>query len=273
MPTYDDIVETVVELFRKAETELGEDVISAIRRAYEEEENEIARMNLEAILKNIEIAKERKIPICQDTGLPIVFIELGRELSLDFNLKKAIVEGVRKATSEIPLRPNAVHPITRENSGDNTGLYMPQINVDIVEGDEIKITVMPKGAGSENCSMLRMMLPSEVDEIKRFVVEVIKNAGGKPCPPVFVGVGIGSTFDGCAKLAKKALLRDVREMNEFELELLEAINKLGIGPMGLGGKTTALAVLVEYGHCHTASLPVAVNVQCWANRRASAVLR
>ncbi len=273
MPTYEDVVDTVVELFRRAETELSDDVIKAIRKAYEEEEDEIARMNLKAILRNVEVAKERGIPMCQDTGLPIVFVELGRELCLDFNLVDAIREGVVRATDEIPLRPNAVHPITRENSGNNLGINMPQVSVEVVEGDRLKITVMPKGAGSENCSALKMMLPSDVDKIKRFVVEVVKNAGGKPCPPIFVGVGIGSTFDGCAKLAKKALLRNVNEMDEFELEILNAINRLGIGAMGLGGKITALAVLVEYGHCHTASLPVAVNVQCWANRRASAVLR
>lgn len=270
---YDEVVDTVVELFRRAVTELGEDVLEVLRKAYEREDDEVARMNLEAILRNVEVARRRGIPICQDTGLPVVFVEIGREFELDFDIGKAIVEGVRKATREIPLRPNAVHPITRENSGDNVGLNMPVIYYDIVDGDELKLTVMPKGAGSENCSELRMMLPSDVKKIRRFIVEVVKNAGGKPCPPVFVGVGIGSTFDGCAKLAKKALLRDVRKMNEFELELLEDINELGIGPMGLGGKTTALAVLIEYGHCHTASLPVAVNVQCWANRRASAVLR
>ncbi len=273
MPTYEDVVETVVDLFRKAETELSDDVIMALRRAYEEEENEIAKINLKNILKNVEIAKEKRIPMCQDTGLPIVFVELGRELCLDFDLKEAIVEGVRKATRKVPLRPNAVHPITRENSGDNVGIRMPIVDVEVVEGDRLKLTVMPKGAGSENCSALRMMLPGEVDKIKRFVVEVVKKAGGKPCPPIFVGVGIGSTFDGCAKLAKKALLRNVNEMNELELEILDAINELGIGPMGLGGKVTALAVLIECGHCHTASLPVAVNVQCWANRRASMVLR
>ncbi len=273
MPTYEDVVETVVELFRKAETELSDDVLKALRRAYDEEENEIAKMNLEAILKNVEIAREKKIPMCQDTGLPIVFVEMGRELCLDFNLREAIVEGVRLATRKIPLRPNAVHPLTRENSGDNVGINIPIVDVEIVEGDRLKLTVMPKGAGSENCSALRMMLPRDVDRVKRFVVEVVKKAGGKPCPPIFVGVGIGSTFDGCAKLAKKALLRDVNDMNELELEILGAINELGIGPMGLGGKVTALAVLIEVGHCHTASLPVAVNVQCWANRRASAVLR
>jgi len=273
MPSHGKVVKTVVELFRKAETELSDDVLQALRRAYEEEDNEIAKMNLKAILENVEIAKKLRIPMCQDTGLPIIFVELGRELSLDFDLKKAIVEGVIKATQEVPLRPNAVHPITRKNPGNNVGMHIPQINIDIVEGDELKITVMPKGAGSENCSALKMLLPSEVNKIKRFIVDVVKNAGGKPCPPIFVGVGIGSTFDGAAKLAKKALLRNVNEMNDFELEILDAINKLGIGPMGLGGKTTALAVLIEMGYCHTASLPIAVNIQCWANRRASAVLR
>ncbi len=270
---YEDVVKTVVDLFKRAHTELPEDVVEALKRAYNEEESEIAKSNIDAILKNVEAAKSLGVPICQDTGLPIVFIEIGRELKLDFDLKKAVIEGVRIATREVPLRPNAVHPLTRENPGDNVGLNMPMINVDIVDGDEMKITVMPKGAGSENCSALKMMLPTEVDKIKRFVVETVKEAGGKPCPPIVVGVGIGSTFDGAAKLAKKALLRNVLKMNDYERDILNAINSLGIGPMGLGGKTTALAVLVEIGYCHTASLPVAVNIQCWANRRASAVLR
>jgi fumarate hydratase subunit alpha len=270
---YDDVVNTVIDLFRRAETELGDDVLTALKTAYENEDNEIAKMNLRNILDNVEYAKKMGIPMCQDTGLPIVFVDLGRELSLDFDLKSAIVEGVMKATDQIPLRPNAVDPFTRKNPGNNVGLGMPQINVEIVEGDELKIAVMPKGAGSENCSALRMMLPHEVDRIKDFVVEVVKRAMGKPCPPVFVGVGIGSTFDGSAKLSKKALLRDVTKMDEFELEILEAVNDLGIGPMGLGGKHTALAVLVEKAYCHTASLPVAVNIQCWANRRAFAVLK
>ncbi len=270
---YEDVVETVVELFRKAETELSEDVLRALRYAYENEESEIAKMNLKNILENVEYAKAKSIPICQDTGLPIVFVEIGRELCLDFDLKSAIIEGVKRATKEVPLRPNAVHPITRKNPGDNVGDYMPYISIDVVEGDELKIAVMPKGAGSENCSALKMMLPHDVDKIKGFVVEVVKNAMGKPCPPIFIGLGIGSTFDGCAKLAKKALLRDVTKMNDFELEILEAVNDLGIGAMGMGGKFTALAVLSEIGYCHTASLPVAVNIQCWANRRAFAVLR
>ncbi|WP_457548789.1 fumarate hydratase [Archaeoglobus sp.] len=270
---YEDVVETVVELFRKAETELSEDVLKAIKYAYENEESEIARMNLKNIIENVEYAKSRKVPMCQDTGLPIVFVELGRELCLDFDLKSAIVEGVKKATAEIPLRPNAVHPITRENPGNNVGVHMPIVDIDLAEGDELKIAVLPKGAGSENCSALKMMLPHDVDRIKMFVVDVVKNAMGKPCPPIFIGLGIGSTFDGAAKLAKKALLRDVTKMNDFEIEILEAVNELGIGAMGMGGKFTALAVLSEIGYCHTASLPVAVNIQCWANRRAFAVLR
>jgi fumarate hydratase subunit alpha len=269
---YHDVVKAVVEVIRKAETQLDDDVILAIRRAYEDEENEIAKRNLRAILENIEMAEKEGIPMCQDTGLPVFFVEIGRELQLDFDLKKAIADGVIKATSDVPLRPNTVHPLTRQNPGNNTGMHLPLINMDVVEGDCLRLTVMPKGAGSENVSALRMLLPNQANQIPRFVAEVVKNAS-TACPPVFVGVGIGTTFDWAAKLAKKALLRDVTKMSEYERNILEKINSLGIGPMGLGGKTTALAVLVEIGHCHTASLPVAVNVQCWANRRASAILR
>jgi fumarate hydratase subunit alpha len=152
-------------------------------------------------------------------------------------------------------------------------MHLPQLNIDIVDGDALKLTVMPKGAGSENASSLKMLLPDEASRIPDIIAEVVKDAGGKPCPPIFIGVGIGSTFDGAAKLSKKALLRNVTKMSSFERNILEFVNALGIGPMGMGGKTTALAVLVEFGHCHTASLPLAINIQCWANRRASAVLR
>lgn len=273
MVSYGKVVSTTVELLRKAETKLDEDVISAIRTAYENEDNEIARINLKNILKNLEIAERKNVPMCQDTGLPVFFVEIGRKVNLSFDLSNAIKEGVKIATEEIPLRPSTVHPLTRENSGDNTGIHMPVIDFEIVEGDSLKLTVIPKGAGSENVSILKMLLPEEVSKIPGIITEAVENAGGKPCPPVFVGVGIGSTFDGAAKLAKKALLRNVNGMNEFERKILERINSLNIGPMGLGGKTTALAVLVEIAHCHTASLPLAVNIQCWANRRATAVLR
>lgn len=267
----EDVVEVVKQLIVKAHTEIPEDVEKALRRAYESEDSEIARRNLEIILENLEIAKRKKVPICQDTGLPIFFVEIGRELELDFDIRKAISVAVREMTPKI-LRPNAVHPMTRKNSGDNTGIGVPIVNCDLVDGDRLRIVYFPKGAGSENVSTLKMLLPTEVGKIKRFVVEVVANAMGLPCPPLVVGLGIGGSFDLSAKLAKKALLRRLDSMNEFELEILDAINDLGIGPMGLGGKTTALAVLSEIAHCHTASLPVAVNVQCWANRRAEVVL-
>ncbi|MCS7130528.1 MAG: fumarate hydratase [Archaeoglobaceae archaeon] len=268
---YEELVNAVSEIILKAQTELPLDVVNALKRAYEVEESEIARKNLEVILQNIEIAKNSKLPICQDTGIPFFFVEIGRELELDFDIKKAIVEAVRRQTPAI-LRPNAVHPLTRKNSGDNTGIGIPVINIDFVDGDRLKITYLPKGAGSENVSQLKMFLPMEVGKIKKFVVESVAKAMGMPCPPIIIGLGIGGSFDVSAKLAKKALLRSIESMNEFELEILEAINSLGIGPMGLGGKTTALAVLSEINHCHTASLPVAVNIQCWANRRAEVVL-
>ncbi|MDI9645465.1 MAG: fumarate hydratase [Archaeoglobales archaeon] len=270
---FEDVKNGVVEVLRKAHTELPEDVLKALKKAYEDEENEIAKKNLEAILRNVEAAKKLNVPMCQDTGIPVFFVEIGRELKLDFDIKEAIAEGVRVATKEIPLRPNAVHPLTRENSNDNTGMNIPPVDVTLTEGDKLKITVLPKGAGSENLSVLKMMLPTEVKKIERFIIETVAAAGGKPCPPIIVAVGIGGTFDLAAKLAKKALLRNILQMTNFELEILEKINSLGIGPMGMGGKTTALAVLTNFAHCHTASLPVAINIQCWANRRAEIVLR
>jgi fumarate hydratase subunit alpha len=268
---YEDVVNAVSELIVRAQTELPSDVVQALRRAYEIEESEIARKNLEVILQNIEIARRSKLPICQDTGIPFFFVEVGTELRLDFDIKKAIREAVRRLTPSV-LRPNTVHPLTRENSGDNTGLGVPIVNIDLVDGDRLRISYMPKGAGSENMSQLKMLLPMETGKIKRFVVETVARAMGMPCPPVIIGLGIGGSFDVSAKLAKKALLRSLDSMNEFELEILEAVNSLGIGPMGLGGKTTALAVLSNLNHCHTASLPVAVNIQCWANRRAEVIL-
>ncbi|MCX8172747.1 MAG: fumarate hydratase [Archaeoglobaceae archaeon] len=268
---YEDVVKAVYELIVKAQTELPKDVENALRKAYEQEECEIAKKNLEVILWNLEIAKKSKLPICQDTGIPFFFVEIGRELKIDFDIKKAITEAVKKSTPVI-LRPNVVHPLTRKNSGDNTGLGVPVVNIDLVDGDRLRIVYMPKGAGSENMSKLKMFLPMETEKIKRFVVETVANAMGLPCPPLVIGVGIGGSFDVAARLSKKALLRSIDSMNEFEIEILEAVNSLGIGPMGLGGKTTALAVFSEINYCHTASLPVAVNIQCWANRRSEVIL-
>ncbi len=278
--TYEDVAQSVVDLLLRAETRLPDDVTAALTDAYMRETDPTARAQIEAILENIELAATRKVPICQDTGILIFFVEIGRDCTIDFNIKDAIRDGVKKATEIVPLRPNAVHPITREPSG-NVGIGIPDIILDITEGDRVRITVLPKGAGSENVSRLAMLNPSQVADIKRFVLETVADAGGKPCPPAIVGVGIGGSFDKAARLAKKALLREICNntsgvaaciMDDFELEILDAINSLGIGTMGLGGDITALAVHIEYAHCHTASLPVAVNIQCWANRRASVEL-
>lgn len=262
-----------VDLIREAETCLPSDVIDAIEKAYEREAFETAKAQLAAILKNIELSKKQMIPMCQDTGIMVFFVEIGRSLILDFDLEGAIIEGVRLATVQVPLRPNAVSPLSRKNSADNTGIGLPDINYSFAEGDQLIITVAPKGAGSENMSALRMLNPTETSKIREFVLETVLKAGGMPCPPIVVGVGIGGSFDKAARLAKQALLSDIDVMDSFELELLKDINALGIGTMGMGGSTTALAVHVKQAHCHTASLPVAVNIQCWANRHATVVLR
>ncbi len=268
---YEDVVQSVVDLLVQAETRLPDDVTAALTDAHQRETNPTAKEQIKTILENIRLASERNAPICQDTGILIFFVEIGRKCVLDFDIRDAICDGVKKATEIIPLRPNAVHPITRESSG-NVGVGLPDIILDLTEGDRIKITVLPKGAGSENVSRLAMLNPSQVSLIRRFILQTVVDAGGKPCPPVIVGVGVGGSFDKAALLAKRALLRDVLDMGDFEREILDCINSLGIGTMGLGGDITALAVHIEYAHCHTASLPVAVNIQCWANRRASVEL-
>jgi len=251
----------------EAEIRLPTDVLAALRRAAAAERNEVARQEFALILENIALAGERQVPICQDTGVPVVYLTLPPDVPFTPDLFAGIREGVRRATTAIPLRPNVVDPLTRENTGDNTGAGMPAVHV--VFGDRLTVTVLPKGAGSENASRIGMLLPSQAADIPRFVAETMLIAGGKPCPPVFLGVGIGGTFDGAAALAKEALLLPVDTMDDYEQEICDAVNALGIGPMGLGGGTTALAVKVKRRDCHTASLPVAVNVQCWACRRAT----
>ncbi|HUV81795.1 MAG TPA: fumarate hydratase [archaeon] len=268
--TVSDAVENII---KQAETELPDDVIAALKNAMTSEDNTTAKAQLSVILENIKIADNRTIPMCQDTGILVFFVEIGRQVCIDFDLDAAIIQGVRQATLSVPLRPNAVDPLTRKNSGDNTGDGLPDINYSFVDRDALTISVAPKGAGSENMSALRMLKPTRIDLIKQFVVESVLKAGGMPCPPIVVGVGIGGSFDKSARLAKRALLRDLDHMDEYEQEILDTINSLGIGPMGLGGRTTALAVHVDKAHCHTASLPVAVNIQCWANRHASVILR
>ncbi|MBN2250657.1 MAG: fumarate hydratase [Candidatus Altiarchaeota archaeon] len=279
MITKKAVSDTAEKLLLSAETVLPEDVVKALRRAYKTETGKIAKIQLKAILDNVKNAKENSVPICQDTGLPAFYVGIGDGTGIDHRvLREGLVEGVRKATDTVPLRPNVVHPLTRKNSGDNTGTGFPAIDIELLEGkDYIEITAFPKGAGSENMSALKMLNPSDgVGGLKRFVMETVASAGGNPCPPTIVGVGIGGTADAAMRLSKKALLREIGSVNrddvfaELERELLEDINKLGIGPMGLGGKTTALAVHMEYACCHTASLPVAVSMQCWAGRRAKA---
>lgn len=268
----ENFIRSIADLIRKAEIELPDDVVNALRKAESIEENQVAKSQLQAILKNIEIAKNHGVPMCQDTGIMIFFAELGTEFQPGFDLEAAVRDAVALATREIPLRPNAVDPLNRNNSGNNTGSGIPDIHWKLVPGKQLKITVSPKGAGSENMSALRMFNPTEAGSIKNFVLETVINAGGMPCPPLTLGIGIGGSFDKAARLAKEALLEPLdAPMNELEQEVLEAVNALGIGCMGLGGSTTAHAVHIKTAHCHTASLPVAINIQCWANRHASIV--
>jgi fumarate hydratase subunit alpha len=265
-------IRSIADLLRKAEIELPADVENALRKAEAVEESKVAKSQLQAILKNIGLARKYGVPMCQDTGIMIFFAELGTEFRPGFDLEAAIKEAVVLASSEIPLRPNAVDPLTRKNSGNNTGVGIPDIHWKLVPGNKLKITAAPKGAGSENMSSLRMFNPTEAGSIRNFVLETVVNAGGMPCPPLTIGVGIGGSSDAASRLAKEALLERLdTPVDGLERDILEAVNALGIGCMGLGGSTTALAVHVKTAYCHTASLPVAVNIQCWANRHASVV--
>lgn len=233
---------------------------------------------MKQLITNAEIARENKVPMCQDTGFAVIFVELGQEVSITGgNLYDAINAGVRKGYTDGYLRKSIVgHPLDRKNTGDNTPAV---IHTSIVPGDKLKITVAPKGGGSENMSGIKMLKPAEgIEGVKKFVLEVVKAAGPNPCPPIVVGVGIGGTFEKAALLSKESLLRPLGrpshlpEVAGLELELRDSINSLGIGPQGLGGKTTALAVHIEVFPCHIASLPVAVNINCHAARHKEAEL-
>jgi fumarate hydratase subunit alpha len=264
------IADATERAFAIAERTLPDDVIDTLNQAVAKETNDIARAELHNILLNIAEAERLQVPLCQDTGVPVVYMTIPPEIPFSHLIYEAVALGVQRATCSVPLRPNVVDPVSRHNSGNNCGEGMPAIH--LRPGERMTVTVLPKGAGSENVSRIAMLLPSQVDEIERFVVETMLIAGGKPCPPVILGVGIGGTYDGAASMAKEALLSPVNTMDEYELRLCNAVNRLGIGPMGLGGACTALAVKVGRGGCHTASLPVAVNVQCWACRRATVVV-
>jgi len=268
-----NIEEILIEGIDQAETDLPKDVLRALKKAATKEKG-LAKIQLETILKNIKIASKEGIPMCQDTGIMTFYIEAGTEFKYLSALKKIINNAVKKATKEIPLRPNTVNPFTGKNSGDNTGMHIPYIIWDMVKGSECTIYILPKGGGSENMSALWMLNPNEgFVKAKKLIVEHIINAGGKPCPPTIVGIGIGGGADICLSLAKKALLRKVgvrhkeKQIAKMEKELIELINKTGVGPMGMGGGTTVLDVHIEYAHRHPASFPVGLVLQCWADRK------
>lgn len=266
-----EISERVKDLCIEANTDLGEDVLDALRKALDREESPTGREILSQLIENARVARKEKVPMCQDTGFAVFFVDLGRDVRIEGgSLEEAINEGVRRGYREGYLRKSICDPISRENTGDNTPAI---IHLRQVEGETLRIVFAPKGAGSENMSRIAMLKPAEgLKGIKAFVVETVDRAGANPCPPVIVGVGVGGTFEKAALLAKEALLRPVGNKNpderwaEVEEELLREINSLGIGPMGLGGRTTALAVHIESHPCHIASLPVAVNIQCHAAR-------
>lgn len=269
-----EIIKAVRDLCIDSNYYLSEDIRSRLKEAYEKETWAIAKDILDKIIINADIAKNERMPMCQDTGMTCVFIELGQEVHVVGGaLEEAINEGVRQGYAEGYLRKSVVKdPLDRVNTKDNTPAV---IYYDIVPGDKLKITVAPKGFGSENMSQLKMLRPADgVEGIKNFVLEVVKKAGPNPCPPIVVGVGIGGTFDKAANLAKRALIRPTEQRNanpyyaELEKELLQKINELGIGPQGFGGRSTALSVNIETYATHIAGLPVAVNINCHATRHA-----
>ncbi len=272
------VAEAVEKLCIDSNYYLNDDLMNALKCAYEKEESEIGRNVMRQIVENAEIAKAQHMPVCQDTGMAVVFIDIGQDVRITGGgLTEAINEGVRRGYEKGYLRKSVViDPINRVNSGDNTPAV---IHYNIVEGDSLKITVAPKGFGSENMSAVKMLKPSDgIEGVKNFVIKTVEIAGPNPCPPVIVGVGIGGTMEKAALLAKTALLRPIGKRNSLEHisrleeELLNSINKLGIGPAGLGGRITALAVNVEVFPTHIAGLPVAVNMSCHATRHAETVI-
>jgi len=269
--SYGAIVEKVRDACMEANFKLADDVRAAVEKARGTEESPVGREILDQMLENAAIAEREQIAICQDTGFAVFFVELGDRVSIEGGLLvDAINEGVRQGYRDGYLRKSICHPLTRKNTGDNTPAI---VHLELVPGDALKILLAPKGAGSENMSRVAMLKPSDgLEGIKTLVIDRVREAGANPCPPVIVGVGIGGTMEKAALIAKKAMLRPIGSLNPdpelapLEAELLGKINDLGIGPQGLGGRTTALAVHIEVFPCHIASLPVAVNINCHASR-------
>jgi len=271
------IADTVARLCGEADLYLPEDVRRAFTQAQADEPSPVGREVLARLLENADIAAEEKMPICQDCGLAIIFIDIGQDVHLTGgDLTEAINEGVRRGYQDNYLRKSSCHPFSRQNTGDNTPAI---INVSIVPGDKVHLWVVPKGGGSENMSKVFLLTPAVgIAGVKKAVLDTVEAAGPNPCPPIILGVAVGGTFDQAAVRAKRTLLRELDSVNPdpeataLEKELLEEVNQLGIGPAGLGGGTTCLKVFVDIKPCHIASLPVAVNVQCHAARHKEALL-
>lgn len=273
-----ELIPKVRQMCMDANYFLGDDVLTALKTAEQNEESPVGKGILGDIVKNAKIAHDQKVPMCQDTGFAVFFVDVGQDVHfVNGDVNEAINEGVRQGYKDGYLRKSILgDPIQRKNTGDNTPSV---IHYNVVPGDKVRITFAAKGGGSENMSEIRMMKPSDgVEGLKDFVLERVRKSGGNPCPPIIVGVGVGGTFEKCAQLAKKALLREVGSKHpdkyyaDLEDELLEMVNKIGIGPQGLGGRTTALDVFIEAHPCHIASFPVAVNIQCHAARHKEVVI-
>jgi fumarate hydratase subunit alpha/L(+)-tartrate dehydratase alpha subunit len=278
---YQIVEDAAKELYIRALKYLPPDVTAALEEAYARETDDIAKSVLETILQNIDIAENKQLLICQDTGLPIFFVKIGSQFPVDgAGIAAALEKGVRRATLEHPFRGSSTHPLTRVNPQTSVGAGLPIIHWEFeAESDVLDILMVPKGSGSENMSAMKMFIPADgVPALKRFVLDTVVQSGGKSCPPGIIGVGIGGNADLVGVLAKKAICRPVGSSNpdpalaKMEDELLEAINATGIGPMGLGGDTTALAVHIESAYTHITQNPVAVNTQCWAARRMRATI-
>ncbi|KAB3532379.1 fumarate hydratase [Alkaliphilus pronyensis] len=275
---YEEIVKRVKDKSIEMNINMDKELKTLLERSIKEEDSSLAKEIMKDILLNQEIAQKEGIPLCQDTGIVVAFVNIGQDLTVyGGNVTDAINEGVSRGYKEGYLRKSIVEcPLRRKNTKDNTPAI---IYYDIVEGEQLSITLAAKGFGSENMSAVKMLKPSEgIEGVKKFILETIKNAGGNCCPPIVVGVGIGGTFDKAAQISKKALVRDLSDKNkdpylrELEEELIQEINRLGIGPQGFGGKTTALAVKIETHPTHIAGLPVAVNINCHASRHVKIIL-
>lgn len=271
------VTEAVAEMCANANFDIPKDVLAKLEDSHNREESPVAKEILGQILANDKLAAEERVPMCQDTGLTVVFLEVGQEVVYDGDIYEAIQEGVRIGYKDNYLRKSIVKdPFDRVNTGDNTPAI---IHTKLVKGDKIKIIIAPKGGGSENMSTVVMLKPADgIEGVKKFVLDFVEKAGGNPCPPIVVGIGIGGNLEKSALLAKSALLRDIDDRHpdekyaQFEEEMLEKINKLGIGPMGLGGRTTALSVKVAVHPCHIAQLPLAININCHAARHKEVII-